>query len=168
MGKLLTNHRLRELLVYDHNTGLFVWIKKPAPRANRVKVGSVAGQLDPAGYIRIRIDGKAYWAHRLAWFYVHDNWPSGVIDHRDGIRANNAIHNLRVCEIRENIENQTKPHRDGSSGFLGVHHRKDTGKFSASIMAKRKMIHLGSFPTAEEAHAEYVKAKRILHKFCTI
>lgn len=31
-----------------------------------------------------------------------------------------------------------------------------------------KQVHLGYFTTAEEAHARYLEAKRILHKGCTI
>lgn len=63
----LTESRLKELLNYDISTGEFTWIKKPN---KRIVIGSVAGSVCRHGYIKIKIDGFDYKAHRLAWFYV--------------------------------------------------------------------------------------------------
>lgn len=159
MDNKLTVERLKELLSYDHLTGLFIWIKKSSPRANRTIIGSVAGQNDPSGYKRISIDDTGYWAHRLAWFYINEQWPAGVIDHIDGNRANNAISNLRMTTIAGNIANQVRPHKDNSSGALGVHKRKDTGKYAAYLTKNKKRVTLGSFETLEEASSAYWKAR---------
>ena len=62
----------------------------------RVRRGDVAGWLDDSGYLRIRIDGKAYYAHKLAWFYVtgEDLGDTDLL-HLDGVPHNNAWNNLK-------------------------------------------------------------------------
>lgn len=87
---MLTVERLRELLDYDPETGVFRW-KEPR---RKCRVGEVAGSLRKDGYVKIQVDGRFYQAHRLAWLCVYGVWPS-AIDHIDGNRANNAIANLR-------------------------------------------------------------------------
>ena len=64
----LTAQRLRELLTYDPETGVFVWNKKIS---DKVKIGAVAGSYAPSRrYITIGICGTQYPAHRLAVFYI--------------------------------------------------------------------------------------------------
>lgn len=158
----LTLERLKEILSYDPETGVFVWIKKPAPRANRIKVGDIAGQNDPSGYIRISIDGKQYWAQRLALLYVNGQWPTGEADHMDGNRANNRIDNLRDVPKAMNVANKTRQSKNNTSSALGVYHRNDTGRFSASIMIDRKRHFLGCFETLDEASLAYKAARQTM------
>ena len=66
----LTAERLRELLSYDTTTGLFTWKVR---RNNFVHAGSTAGTVGTGGYIYIRLDKAPFMAHRLAWFYSHDD-----------------------------------------------------------------------------------------------
>jgi len=89
---MLTTDRLRELLDYDTETGLFRW---KTPTNNRITVGSLAGQNHPKGYTRIGVDGAKYLAHRLAWLYVHGVWPINQIDHINRMKTDNRINNLR-------------------------------------------------------------------------
>jgi len=72
----LTAERLRAVLSYNPNTGLFTWIK-PSKFHPRMQ-GQVAGSVGTGGYIHIRVDGKKYRAHRLAWLYVYGLPPYAI------------------------------------------------------------------------------------------
>lgn len=96
----LKHNRLLEQLKYDPLTGVFTWLVT----RNRITQGDVAGSVSKEGYRVIRIDGEHHKAHRLAWFYVHGSWPSGIIDHKDGNKDNNKIKNLRDTSQAEHYE----------------------------------------------------------------
>lgn len=159
----LTVERLRALLHYDPETGVFtrrVGVKGAA-------AGTIAGDVTGHGYGRIAVDYMRYHAHRLAWFHFYGRWPVGDVDHINGVRTDNRIANLREGSRGDNMQNQRAPRRDNRSGLLGVEvHR--TGRFTARIKANGKRYYLGIFDTPEEAHAAYIAAKRRLHSFCTI
>jgi len=156
----LTASRLRELLHYDPETGVFTHI---CPR-QRVVLGSVAGSLGQNGYRKHRLDGVTFSGHRLAWLYMTGDWPKGQIDHINGIRDDNRISNLR--DVPQAINSQNRRTALNSTGFLGVskHHKQ----FRAEISMNNRAVVLGTFRTPEEAHAVYVQAKRKMHAGCTI
>lgn len=162
--KELTVERLREVLAYDQETGLFT---RRVRTANCVKVGDVAGSLHRKGYIRINVDGRRYFAHRLAWLYVNGEWPPAEIDHINGVKDDNRIVNLRLATRIENMQNERVSRSNNKAGYLGVF-LHSCGKFSAKICIDGKNKHLGMFPTPESAHEAYLEAKRQLHHFCTL
>ena len=157
----LTQERLQELLSYDPETGIFTNLKS----RGRVKIGAVAGSKNPNGYIYIAIDSKKYRAHRLAWLYVHGNFPANQIDHINEVKDDNRIVNLRLATNLENHQNQSSPRTNNTSGYLGVIWDKFSGKWRARIKVNGKQKHLGCFDTGEEASEAYVTAKRELHPF---
>lgn len=161
----LSAERLRELLRYDRETGLFTWRQRTGSTATP---GSIAGTKDARGYVRIGVDGHVYRAHRLAVLYVTGEWPSGEVDHRDGDKANNRYRNLRNASRSVNQQNLRAPHRRGSSGFLGVSFHAATGKWRARIWTDGGNKSLGLHETQALAHAAYVAAKRSLHEGCTL
>jgi hypothetical protein len=127
-----------------------------------VKAGDVAGSRNTStGYIDIFVHGRRYGAHRLAWFYVHGRWPEHEIDHINGERSHNAIDNLRDVPRAINRQNLRRPHRDNSTGFLGV--RKNGERFAALIQVDKSPKYLGTFDTPEEASQAYIAAKRKIH-----
>ncbi len=156
--------RLKELLHYDPESGIFTWIKS---NSNTSPVGTIAGRgINPEGYRQIQIDGHSFKAHRLAWFYVYGKWPE-QIDHLNGVRDDNRIINLRDATPQINSQNQRGAIKNNKSGFLGVFPHKNGG-FVAKIKVDKKNKYLGRFATAEEAHAVYVLAKRQFHVGCTL
>lgn len=161
----ITAQRLREVLHYDPETGIFTW--KIAPRSKPEFIGTAAGSNHGEGYKIVKIAQRTYLAHRLAWLYVHGVWPSFNIDHRNGNRADNRIANLRDASQSINLQNQRGPRSHNKTGFLGVKPARN-GRFAAQIVLNGKPVHLGIFKTAEEAHAVYVAAKRKHHPGCTI
>jgi len=147
--------RLRELLNYDRETGIFTW----AITRRGCRKGSVAGCKMKHGYIAIRLDDALYTAHRLAWLHVTGEWPANQIDHINRDRADNRFSNLRAVTNAENAQNQKA--RANKSGFTGV--RKENSKWLAEIKINYKPIRIGLFETPEAAHEAYVAAKRKYH-----
>lgn len=159
----LTVERLRECLHYNEAEGVFTWKVKAA---RNTVIGSVAGCFSPGSPVRIRIDGKCYRAHRLAWLYVHGAWPTGVIDHKNGSNRANGIANLRDTSNKVNSQNMRKAHADSRTGLLGVVRRN--GGYVAQIYVNGRGLYLGKYETPELASAAYVTAKRVLHEGNTL
>lgn len=140
---------------------MFTW---RVGRRGKARVGSLAGCKDDEGYVYIRVDYRAYRAHRLAWLYMTGTFPVNVIDHIDGNPANNRIENLRDVTNAVNLQNQKRAQIDNKCGLLGVYkHRK---RFRARITVDGKITNLGTFDTPELAHAAYLAAKPQIHAPC--
>jgi len=151
---MLTQDRLKELFNYNQDTGEFTY------KVNRAtnKTGDVAGCLDHK-YLRIRIDNKIYYCHRLAWLYMTGDWPKLFIDHIDMNCANNKWNNLRQCTNAENLRN-TKPPVTNKSGIKGVRWHKQAKKLVARCKIDNVDYHLGLFESKENAaHAHQLFAK---------
>jgi hypothetical protein len=155
----------KEYLKYDRETGLFSWVR--TPRRGRSK-DSPVGTVNPDGYLIVRVRGERIMAHRLAWAFEYGDFPEGEIDHKNGLRADNRIRNLRVVDHRANQQNQREPQRNNKCGFLGVDFHKASGKYRAQIRIKGGRVYGGLHSTPEAAHAAYLDLKRKLHEGNTI
>lgn len=160
MREKLTAPQLREAVSYDAATGTFVRLK----RTSRQLAGEVAGNRRSDGYIKFRVGGIEYFAHRLAWLHFYGEWPSKHIDHIDGNPSNNAISNLRLASDGENAQNQWRASKKNKAGLLGVSFHK-CGYWRARIAVNKKSKTIGYFKTAAQAYEAYLKAKREFHPF---
>lgn len=153
----LTAELLRQTLDYDPDTGCFTW-----RRTLRKTFGTDKGN----GRRIVRVHGRIYYAHRLAWLHYYGVWPKYDVDHIDGDSGNNVIANLRDIPHRYNMENRRDALPNNASGHLGVRQHRTQSRlpFYARIRTHNQTINLGSFATAEEAHAAYLSAKEKLHK----
>ena len=118
----LTQQRLKEVLHYDPETGIFTW----AINRTKASQGKIAGSIDDHGYRIICIDGVRHAAHRLAWMYVHGDRPI-EIDHQNHVRIDNRLANLRSTDRSGNGKNISKPIHNKSGG-VGVSWTKRLGK----------------------------------------
>jgi len=159
--KIITAKRVRQLLDYDPEAGVFVWRERTS---NRISVGDVAGRDNGNGYRRISIDGQSYYEHQLAWLYVYGEWPQNEIDHRDGNGFNNKISNLRDATHEENCQNMPLK-TTNTSGITGVSWSKLHSKWEAYIWRGYKKKYLGLFESLSDAREAYLRAKRELHTF---
>jgi hypothetical protein len=159
---MLTQERLKELLSYDPETGVFTNLTK---RRGGGLIGDAVGYKRPEGYIQITFDYKRYFAHRLAWFYMYGYFSILQIDHINEIKDDNRIINLRLVTAKQNSQNISKPNIDNTSGFKGVSWSKPNKNWRATIKISGKSKFLGSYNTPEEASEVYLAAKRRYHPF---
>lgn len=154
--------KLKAKYTYNPITGLFTrntaW--------GRQQIGDLAGSLSPQGYRYLAFDGRATPAHRLAWLWVYNEWPSGDIDHINRDRLDNRIDNLRVVTRSVNAHNSAGRSASGEKGVTA----SSSGKtWEARIMVAKKPIYLGTYASLEEAAAarkgaEFALGLRSQHK----
>nr|WP_275448476.1 HNH endonuclease [Mesorhizobium sp. IRAMC:0171] len=150
----MTQQRLKDVMHYDPETGLFTW---RVTLSNRAKAGTTVGSDDGRGYIVIRLDKRRYYAHRLAFLYMTGEWPPHLVDHEDLNPSNNRWKNIRPATFRQNMCNQSL-RSDNSLKLKGVYEQQ-AGKFIATIhLGGRKKKHLGTFADPQMAHDAYIKA----------
>ncbi len=142
----LTQERLKDLLNYDPDTGIFAW--KVGRRG--VKRGSIAGTPNAYGYIRICIDGKNFYASRLAFLWVEGYFPENDVDHIDRDRSNNRWLNLREASRSCNMRN-CGIICNNKSGVTGVSWDKLSSKWRSDITIYGKSVPLGRFKFFVEA-----------------
>ena len=151
---MISAERLRELVSYDPDTGVF----RLRVDRGRFKLGRVLGCIHHTGYRHIRLDQRKYHASNLAWLYMTGEWPE-VVDHRNRSRADDRRVNLRIATNGLNRANSIPSSNTGTKG-VWKRKRYATGKerFIAQITVNRKVIHLGHFDTLAEASAVYAAA----------
>lgn len=153
-GSLAALKNFKPLLDYNPDTGLFLWLDD---RNHCVKVGSEAGCKDSDGYIVIRINYKRYRAGRLAWLYMTGEWPEYQIDHINRNRLDNRWENLRLATPVQNLANQNL-RSTNKSGYKGVHWRRASKAYQATIKYHEQQISLGYFDNPTNAAIAYNKA----------
>jgi hypothetical protein len=141
---------------YDEETGLFWWKRRKQGRQMKKPVGS----LNTEGYRYMHIDGVHFLQHRLVWLLHTGDWPSGVIDHINGVRHDNRIENLRDVDDSINFHNSEKtPSHKESPWPRGITYRHNFPRpWRARIMIRGKS-HEKYFATMEEAN-DWICSKR--------
>ncbi|RWB95595.1 MAG: HNH endonuclease [Mesorhizobium sp.] len=149
----LTQDRLKAILHYNPDTGIWTWLVDQKNGA--IKVGTVAGSFTDKGYHTIKIDGFLYKSHRLAFLYMLGRWPSDQVDHDDTYKSHNCWDNLREATNQLNGMNR-EANRNNKLGIKGIRVTR-TGKFQTRIRINNVLKDLGTHPTLQDA----VEARRI-------
>lgn len=166
---------LLRLLDYDPETGALLWKARPesdfypvgkrsaafmAAHWKSNRAGKSAGAKRADGYATVMIGGSAYKIHRVIWKIATGEEPV-EIDHINGNMADNRLSNLRSIERGLNMRNRAL-YANNKSGFPGVEFHKRDKVWIAKIGVGNGQVHLGSFPTKDEAIACKMGAQVIL------
>lgn len=141
----ITKDYLNSILEYDPNTGFFMRKIKRGKGPAGVPISTS----EPNRYIFIMAGRKQFLAHRLAWFWVHGEWPPLPLDHINGDRSDNRIANLRLATPSDNSCNSRPRHRLRSK-YRGVYPTKDH-RWRVRITKNGKRHDFGSYSTDQEA-----------------
>lgn len=137
---------LTEIFTYEPNTG---HIRFKISRGNR-KSGDIAGNLRSDGYIRINCNGATYYNHVLAWYLYYGEWPRMEIDHKNRIRNDNKIDNLRLATDKMQRENTNRPEPKYGKYIWKKEHKRWHRKRPWQVMINRVQIK-PYFSSLEEA-----------------
>lgn len=149
---------LNRLLHYEPSTGVLTW------KVSRggMPAGSVAGNKNNNGYLKISVQNRPLLGHRVAWALHYGEWPGKLIDHINRQTLDNRITNLRLADVAENNINRGKL-ENTTSKYLGVCWSKDKRKWLASITSNGRWIYLGKFAKEADAAKAFNEAARIHH-----
>ena len=148
----LTQKRLKELLCYDPETGIFTWKERVLSRKRKSeKSGQIAGNINKTtGYRRIGIDGESYIAPRLAFLYMKGYFPEHEVDHKNRIRLDDRWENLRHVSRQCNTRNKSI-YKNNKSGIAGVSWNKNRKRWAATITTFCKTLNIGRFKSKIDA-----------------
>lgn len=144
--------KLKDILVYHPNTGVFTWKITRSPNAQE---GSLAGTVNNDGYIVINTGSRQITAQRLAWYFIHGVWPTHQVTHINGKKDDNRIENLKEV-TRSELSVNSNSGRKSSTGVKGVTYNKANDRYIAQISRKHVTMYIGSFKTLNEARLAYL------------
>lgn len=118
---------IRNNFLYDNETGSL----KRLDRKNS------NGSIDTYGYLIIKIKGKQYKAHRLAWFMYYGKFPKFTIDHINGNKLDNRICNLQDISqsLNATFANNRRP-ANPITGVKSVYYDTSTNGLKAKYTTK--------------------------------
>jgi hypothetical protein len=158
---------LKECLRYQRTTGKLFWNERPmehfkGPHSRNTFNSQNADKeaftfVTDKGYKKGTLDGVSYPAHRIIFKMVHNEEPD-EIDHQDGNKLNNAIHNLMGVDHRGNSKNR-KLGSNNQSGYHGIRWNQEKRKWQATIYVMGVSTHLGFFDDKDEAIAARQRAE---------
>ena len=143
-------------VVVNERTGVLKWLK------GKTK-GKEAGTVDTTGYKRFKFKGKMYAAHRVVWAIYKGSLPEGNLDHINGNKRDNNIHNLRLCTPSQNQANQKKSIKN-TTGHKDVTFVEKLGLYRVRVSIDRKRYEFGYHEKIEDAALVATTARIALHK----
>ena len=148
-----TIERLRTLL--EERDGVLYWLDKSS-KHSMMEAGDKAGRINNKGYITVMVDGVEMKGHVIVWALHHGAYPDSMLDHKNRVKSDNRIANLRPATDSLNAVNKVK--KVGASEYRGVSFVKLTGRWQAHITKEGVKRTIGTFDTEREAADAYNRA----------
>ena len=154
---------------YEPDTGALTWRERPQEHFRNRRgwaiwngryPGLAAGSRRKDGYILVNINKNRFYIHRVIWKWMTGEEPLATVDHKDVDPSDNRWAQLRNATKQQNQQNHPLSTAN-KTGFKGVH--KVYHRFQAFIRVDGRSKYLGTFATAEEAHAVYCAAAIEIH-----
>ena len=145
---------LAHSLFYEKD-GVLYWKKKQVGLRvsffNTRYADKEVGGFDGKGYRRVvyKQGCKSIGVHRII-FLMHHGYLPEVIDHINGMPADNRIENLRAATRQTNNQN-SRLARHNTSGVKGVSYSKQNKCWRCSLSFKNKTKEVSGFITKEDA-----------------
>jgi hypothetical protein len=150
--------RIDNYLECNFRTGTLIWLISN----NSVKFGNIAGSINKQGYIAITFSnhGEKYTvkAHHVIWYKYYGKWPDDELDHKNTIRHDNRIKNLRKSKGK-NPRNHNI-YKNNTSGITGISWDKNKNLWIVRIDKNKKAIFLGGFKSLVKAKMVRRKAEK--------
>ena len=148
----------KALELFKYVDGDLFWKTK---RSFGINAGDKAGSFDPSGYIKIGIDGKTYYAHRII-FLMHNGYLPKYIDHIDGVEFNNKIENLRATSKAQNQYNSNMM-TNNTTGVKNVYRDSRSDRWFVKFVINGKQKFFGYFLHFDEAAKVADDTRQFLH-----
>lgn len=159
----LTQKIIKELIIYNKETGIINWNPRTSKNAKNVAcmkafntrfANKIAGNIKKniktgRKYYEIKIFSKKYQSHRIIFLYMTGSFPKNEVDHIDGNGLNNKWENLREVNKSDNQRNR-KLNKNNSTGCPGVY-RLANNKYRVKINHDNKELHLGYYNDLDTA-----------------
>ncbi len=155
----LTAQKLREILHYDPDTGVWTWL---VALSSTRGIGSIAGTVSVHGYRIITYRGEKYRSGKLAWLYMTGEWPTQEIDHDDRDKLNDRWGNLFDRSRSQNALNRDLQ-SNNFSGTRGIHFDTVRGKWNVQVKKDNVTHYIGRYDDYDEAVAARDEAASRLH-----
>ena len=146
---MIDQRTAQNLFYYDSESGRLLWRKG---NGRNVKPWQEAKAINGRGYYTVKVRGKSYLAHRIAWLYVYGTFPPGDIDHKNRNRSDNRICNLREVSRSDNCQNISLPSHN-KSGHLGVSWIDSHNAWTVYVKVNKKNKWLGYYKNLVDAVA---------------
>jgi len=132
----------REYAVYEDGTITrlpFSWVMPTGGIAIK-RAKKLRPYLTKAGYLRVAIQDKLHFVHRVVYMAFYGSIPDGLfVDHINGDRLDNRPSNLRMATKAENAMNRQGPNRNNKSGVRGVYFHVGCGRWVFAACGKQRL-----------------------------
>jgi hypothetical protein len=146
---MIDQETVKKLFHYDAESGMLLWRNG---NGRNVKPWQEAKASNGQGYYTVKINGTSYRVHRLIWLYVYGNFPDKYIDHKNRIRNDNRLCNLRDVNTTDNAQNISLPNHN-TSGHIGVSWIKSHNAWTVFVKVNKKNKWLGYYKNLNDAIA---------------